>query len=526
MTMLRGLIEKELRQHAVSFMVLLLLMLCGLALITSNRLISRFSGTSLEAFAMLLRILIPIASMTLGHVLVTGEFRQRTQLFLEGLPLPRWRFLALKYALGLGFTVMIGGVALAVVLGRTWESEAMNGRFAGILAMKSVAWIFFLHSLFFAHAFLGRYRWVAAGAAFLLFVNLSEFGLAVHEFSPLRLIDGRLAYDRYRLPWVDVAWTFAIGVLLTVGAFSLGLTRDSTPASLLAERMSSRERSVVTVLMLCALLGTMTVMEKREEISPVHLPGAIISEQPRVTVTVAAAVDRPSSAEVTAMQALGPQLATELQEFAEYLGIEKLPPVFVVYRRDFPADRLENGGLKPEQGVLVRVNLLAKEFRNDALRRWLVHQLLLLQTANRLELDRNAWLLDAIPRWWQDRQDEAHSGAITPAIGHKAAGKAKLSTDALRRWLWVRKEAGAEPAQHLAATGLRTLEDLVGEAATQRFLAAVLSRPATKDVRSWFREMISPWPAIMKRETGISTDHLVREWRQRIDATGTAPATP
>ncbi|MGV3531744.1 MAG: ABC transporter permease [Chthoniobacteraceae bacterium] len=526
MTILRGLIEKELRQHAVSFTVLLMLMLCGLALLATNRFMTRFSGTELEAFAMLLRTLIPIASLTLGHVLVTGEYRQRTQLFLEGLPLPRWRFLALKYALGLSFTLMIGGITLVVVLGRIWEREAMNGRFVEILAMKSVAWIFFLHALFFAYAFLGRYRWVAAGGALILLVNLSQFGLAVNELSPLRLMDGRFAYDRHELPWADVAWTALAGVLLTIGAFSLGLMRDSTVASLLAERMSARERSVITVLALCALLGTGTVIEKRSEISPVHLPGAMISEQPRVTVTVAAAVDRPSAAEVAVMKALGAQVAADLQAFAEYLTIEKLPPVFIVYRRDFAADRLENGDLKPEQGLLVRTNLLAKDFRADALRRSLIHHLLQLQTAKRLDLERNAWLLDGIPRWWQERQPESGGHAITPAIAKEAAGKAKFSGEVLRKWLSVRKDVGSEPAQHLAATGLRTLEQLAGEEGMRRFLSAFLSRPATKDARTWFRELIAPWPALMDRETGVGPERFISEWRQQIDAAGSLSVTP
>jgi hypothetical protein len=491
-------------------------LLAGLGLITGSPRFTRFSGSGLDGLRLLFLTLVPLAGLTLGQVLVASEFRQRTQLFLEGLPLPRWRFIALKYLLGLGVMIGAGAVMLAVISWRVWEREALNLDFVQVLALKGAAWIFFVHALFFTHSFLGRYRWGAAALVILIVLNLSVLGLAVDQFPPLRLIDSRFAFDRYESPLPDVLWTLGIGSVLAAVGFALGLMRDASVASLLAERMSSREKGFVTVIALLAVLGSVTVLEKRAKISPVHLPGAFSTLREHVRVTVAAAADRPSAAEVKAMEGLGPRLADDLDALSDYLGIPQLPPIFVVYRRDFAADRFENGGLKHRQGLLVRANPLAEGFREDKLQRWLVKELLLLRSEGRLGLERNAWVLDGLPRWWQSRGSAPRPDAISRELASEALANAGPSATLLRRWYSVRKAAGGEQAEHLAASGLQIMEASAGEAKMRLFLSAMLRRAATKDVRTWFREMLHPWPRILRRETGIDSSALVTRWQVEL----------
>lgn len=511
--MLRGLLEKELRQHSLTFSILLVLLLVGLGLITGNHRLARLSGSGIQGFAFMLWTLVPLASLTLGHVLIAAEFRQRTQLFLEGLPLPRWRFIALKYALGLGVLMLLGGAAIGVVLWHNWEREALTWNFARILVLKSAAWIFFVHALFFTHAFLGRYRWVAAGAALIVFINLSLFGMPAHAFAPLRLLDPRFAYDRDSSPLPDVLESVAIAAAISAIGFAIGLMRDASVASLLAERMSAREKSVFAILLLAGVLGSGVVIEKNKKTSPVHMAGAIVSPQSRVTVSVAAAMDHPSDEDVLFLQAISLRFAEHLQELAEYLDIAQLPPVFVVYRPDFAADRFENGDLEHSQGLLVRANLRAEKFRERELERWLVEHLLVIKSAERLKLERNAWLLDGFPRWWQHRAAWGDRAEISESIVSEAAQKAGLSADSFRRWFSVRKAAGSGPAQHLAASGLRALESKAGDEATRRFLSSILGRPATKDARTWLREVATPWPRVLRRETGMTLPEFVEIWR-------------
>jgi hypothetical protein len=260
-------------------------------------------------------------------------------------------------------------------------------------------------------------------------------------------------------------------------------------------------------------MGSVIAFEKKEQFSPVHLPG-VLSERARAQVTVAAAVDPPNKPEARAMKAISSQVAEWLHGCAEYLDIERFPPVFVVHRRDFAGGVFEDGGLKRPQGLLVRTNLLAPEFSEAALQRWLVKHLLLLQSEQRLGLERNAWLLDGFPRWWQSRTAGATSRTDLAAPVHET----HLSPHSLRWWFSVRKSAGAEAAEHLAAAGLRSLEGIAGEKPLREFLRTTLGRSRTRDARTWFREMVTPWPREMQRTTATTPELLVQSWRRSIAA--------
>jgi hypothetical protein len=107
--MMRGLLAKELRQHGFTFAFLFLLLLCGLAVMARNARVDMVLGGSFGALHILLCAFAPLACLVLGQVLIATEFRQKTQLFLEGLPLPHWRMLAVKFALGLA--VLVGSTA-------------------------------------------------------------------------------------------------------------------------------------------------------------------------------------------------------------------------------------------------------------------------------------------------------------------------------------------------------------------------------------------------------------------------------
>ena len=90
----RVLIAKEMRQHGTWF-VLLTLFYWGLTLIVVGA--SAATGTTAGAFATAgtsLSYFIPLPLYVVCHFLVAVDFRQKAQLFLEGLPLPRWRWCA------------------------------------------------------------------------------------------------------------------------------------------------------------------------------------------------------------------------------------------------------------------------------------------------------------------------------------------------------------------------------------------------------------------------------------------------
>ncbi|MEP6673128.1 MAG: hypothetical protein ABJF10_28515, partial [Chthoniobacter sp.] len=261
--MTRALLAKELRQHAFALSFLLLLPFAGLILISSHGVIRRAGGGGFESVRLLLTLFLPLACLVLGQLLIASEFRQKTQLFLEGLPLPRWRMLAVKFSLGLVLTLLISTLALGYVAWPARHTEALTPRFATLLFLKGAGWAAFVYTLCFAHSFLGRYR-VPFGLALaggLLYC--SNLGLPISEFGPFALVDNRFAFERFVWPVHAFLVTGALVLALAVFGFWLGLVRDATVAALLAEKMSAREKVFLSLFSFVVLLVGGEVSEHR-----------------------------------------------------------------------------------------------------------------------------------------------------------------------------------------------------------------------------------------------------------------------
>jgi hypothetical protein len=513
--MLRGLVTKELRQHGMALLFLLLLLVGGVALVSGNRFLRVASGSGFEGVRMLHFTLVPLACLVLAQVLVAAEFRQKTQLFLEALPLPRWRMIAVKYGLGLAAILLGAAVALLAAWQHSRADEALTPRFAAILFSKSAAWAAFVYSLLFAHAFLGRYRLLFGVLVVTAFFHLDQAGVATEEFWPLQLVDHRFAHERHVLPAGALAWTALLAAACAGVAFALGLVRDATVAALLAERMSGREKLLATLGVFAAIMTAGYVAERRQNAAPVAMPGAVEAARGLARVAGSAAVDAPRPVEDAALAELAPRVAEELASVGEYLGCASLPPVFLVHRRDLSPGVFQNGGLKPEQGLLVRADLTADAARGDALRRWIIREILLVHSRGRAGFERNAWVLDGFPHWWTARgmgQEERERAAAVKAL------PAVFTARTLRRWFSLRKDAGDDGARALAASGLHFMAAEYGDEACRRFLSATLRHAATHDARPWLRDVFSPPPRRFRAAIGASLDAFAARWSAHLRA--------
>ncbi len=515
MPMLRGLVAKELRQHGMALLFLLLLLLAALALISGNRFLRLAGGSGFEGVRMLHVTLVPLACLVLAQSLVAAEFRQKTQLFLEALPLPRWRMIAVKYAIGLAAITI--GVALALLA--AWQQsrggEAMTPRFAAILLWKSAAWSAFVYSLLFAHAFLGRYRLLFGTAVVLAFFHLAQAGVDVGLFWPLQLIDSRFAHERYDLPAGALAWTALLAAVCGGAAFALGLVRDASVAALLAERMSGREKLLGTLAIFGALLTASYVVERRANAAPVAMPGAVEVVRGAARVAASAAVDAPLQAEEAALARIAAEVAEELDRMGEYLGCTALPPVFLVHRRDFSGGAFEKGDLKPEQGLLVRANFTADASHGEPLLRWVVRETLLVQSRGRAGFERQAWVLDGFTRWWPQRGKPPDASDLDAAAKALPTG---FSAQTLDRWFSLRKAEGDDAAGALAASGLHFLAAEYGDDDCQQFLSAMLREAAPHDARPFFRDVFFPPARRFRHATGASLDAFTARWAERLRA--------
>jgi hypothetical protein len=516
--MMRGLLAKELREHQMLLLFLFLLVGGGLSVIAGNSLIHSVGGSGFFAVRFSLITLFPLACLVLNHALIATEFRQKTQLFLEGLPLPRWRMLFVKYALGLSLMLAIVVAMLVVAWWPTRGIEAMTPRFALLLLLNSAGWAWFLYALFFAHAFLGRYRIVFAVLVLLAFFSLQSAGVEVANFGPIQLIDERFGFERHHFP-AKALWTTAgLGALLTVLGFGLGLVRDATVASLLAEKMSSREKVFMTFLGLVGLLVSVYLFEHFTNATPVKLPGASEGFDGVAQVYAAAAVDAPSNEETAQLAKTAQEAAKELADLATYLRCGSLPPVFIVHRRDLAANEFQNGDLKTVQGLMVRVNLTAPEFKPGQLQAWITREILITRTNGIAERERNAWVIDGFPEWRTNREGTPEHAEFWPRIA-KMAGEAlprDFSREHLNRWYTVRRDAGTDQARALAAVGLDVLAQRHGEEACRQFLSDLFSREYPVDARGWLRDVFNPVEKRLRRAANISLDDFVNEWREAV----------
>ncbi len=521
--MMRGLLEKELRQHGFTLAFLCVLLLGGLVLITGHGPLRRVGGGGFMAVQLLHYTFVPLACVVLGQVLIATEFRQKTQLFLEGLPLPRWRMLAVKFVLGMLSMLAAVGLALGFAWWRARQSEAMTPRFVLLLALKSFGWVWFLYTLCFAHAFLGRYRVMFAVAVVFGMIFATQSGLELSAFGPFALVDARFPYERLVMPVQALVLTAALGAGLAALGFVLGLVRDATVAALLAEKMSGREKVFMTLIVFAGTMVGTYVSERHQAAAPVRLPGSVEAQRGVVRVTASAAVDAPSRAETAALQAVAARTADELGALAEYLGCRTFPAIFIVHRRDLDAGDFVNGDLKLTQGVLVRANVMAEGFKEPALHAWLLRQALLAQSAGLAGRERNAWVLDGFVWWWpQSRHGSADALDATVREAALAAMPADFSAPRLRAWYSVRKKLGEDRSRQLAGTGLAVLAERRGSESNRRFLSSMLAPARHADFRGWFRDVLRSEPARLRAATGWTETDLVREWRAAL----AGPAIP
>jgi hypothetical protein len=517
--MIRGLLTKELRQHGLTFLFLFLVLLGALVLIAGNSVLRRATGGGFSAVLLLHTMYVPLACLVLGQVLIATEFRQKTQLFLEGLPLPRWRMLAVKFGLGLALLIGSVGSAIFVAWWTARNSEAMTPRFATLVALKSAGWVWFLYTLCFAHAFLGRYRVALALTILFVFFTLKGSAVPVGQFGPFALIDDRFAFERHILPVEALVTTGLLGLGLAALGFTLGLVRDASVASLLAEKMSSREKVFITFLVAAALMLGVFLFERYRTATPVRMPGATEAQHSVVRVMASAAVDAPSREETATIERVAKRAADELGALADYLGCKSFPPVFIVHRRDLAAGEWSNGDLKASQGVLVRANLTAAPFDEVSLHRWLVRETLLAHTGGLAGRERNAWALDGLAWWWPQRAEAAAAGepfaAWLPEA--KRAMPVDFSPRDLGRWLSLEKDAGESRARALAASGLGVLAQRHGAEARQRFLSAMFGAERPADSRGWIADVIRPRSRRFYAATGVREKDFVVEWRAALN---------
>ncbi len=504
------LLRKEWQQHRLSFLLLALLTFATASLIAAANHARGQTGSLFDAQLAVLRLILPLAAWVLGQRLVTHEFREKTQLFLEALPLPRWLMIAVKYAAGLTVAFFLTLTTLAALAAFGWRSEHLTPRFLGILTARTAAWTWCAFTFFFLTGFFGRYRLLFLLGLVVLYVLVDRFTeFRPAEFGPFALIDGRFPYENLVFPLTALLSTTLLTLGLLALVFVLGVARDGTIGARLGERMAQSEKLFLGAICLAGLT-TFGVFGLRKERTPFDLPGA--TEESRGEVVVKVAVTQES--ERARGAAIGARAADELAALRSYLGVDSLPAVFIVLRSDFGAAQYERVKLEKSDDLVIRANFTAEKFVDRDFLDFLIRDLLLLRSRERLSIENQVWVLDGFAELWKERAGAANADKLR-ATASRTAGTG-FSRAEFRAWRRFSKRVGKESARAIAWSALHSLTRHHGEDATRDFLRSVLSPVAAHDARATVRDLWQPVPSRLAAAAGVSFDQFFAEWQQDL----------
>jgi ABC-type transport system involved in multi-copper enzyme maturation permease subunit len=519
--MIRGLVEKEYRQHSKVAVLILLAMVVGQLALTVNKFVHDKGGSSFSLLSELWFYIVPLVALVLGTALVATEFRNRTQLFLEGLPMPRWMLLTVKYLLGLGIVLLCTASLLAGawLIGR--NAEAMSVNFCLLLFVKSMAWAWFCWAVCFAHGFLGKYRGWTGVLLISGLILLQSMGIVpVTHFGPFELISERFAYERFVWPVATLWITATLIMTMTLAGFAFGLIRDGTVAAMFSEKMSMREKIVFTIMAFAAFLGVVMFKIQVDSEKPLNLPGSVDFKRGAAMVFVAAAVTDPTPEEQQALTAHATAAGEMLEQVGIYLECESLPRVYLIHRRDLDTD-IESR-ISPRR-VEMRINLLKHHPEDAVLQERILHSMLTAHQCNRLDSDTRGWLLQGFSVWWPVR-----AVAKTPAEFIKLPRHGeKPMVRTLCRWdleNWLKTKGRMTESEHKTSAGLAmiVLGDY-GEESRRRFLATILGYSAPKNASATLHDWFHPVGSTLKSTTGSDLSSFAQKWTTAIQTEEAKP---
>jgi hypothetical protein len=364
---LRVLVGKELRQQRWTLLgAALLLALCGFS---NNFALNKDPAATqrMSVVATTLVWFVPLLALVQAQTSVVREYRAKTQLFVEALPLRRWELPLAKFAWGLLTQATLSlGLWLALVA-RTHETDL---RFLAITGSRTCSYVFTCWSVTFGLAMLGRLRWLAYATLFVGWLTLEARGVEVGRLGPFALIDGHtFPYERYDFPLRALLQSAASACAALALAFWLATFHEGSMAELLARRASTGEKSGFGVLLVCqGLLSAWLRPDQKRE--PFNFTSAALVTGSRWNTQVMYGLD---SAEPRARAVLG-VLDRLAEGLVTTLGAAEPLALRVAHNSSLESPWLRIASSELGAGVLLEANFGAASFDLDELAAAAAHQ--------------------------------------------------------------------------------------------------------------------------------------------------------
>ena len=506
------LIKKEIYEHRWVLLALIPVLFFGY-LLSLVSVVFKEAGSVLESVRNYTTTYVIIGQLIVCNRLVVQEYQSKTQLFLEGLPISRVGMLTTKYVLGLSFFLIIAAGALGAGTLFAIRSEEITMRFFSILCARLFLFTTFTYSFFFLMGLLGRYR--IAIYLLLLLVGIvlqQEFDFDIIDRGPLELVDSQFSFERMFFPKASLVFTAVATLGVFLLSIAMAVTREGSVASMLAEKMSQREKVFISVG-LFSIMSVLVVLDQKKTPEPYKIASSATRETDGVIVHVEKFEDDDALAEE-----LAGQISAELNELKQYLAMQRTPPLFVLNRPDLDADRFEHGQLSNAAGVLIRVNFRSDNWSYKEFRRWLVDIYLSESTNYRASKESRCWVLEGFSDYWSIRDQVGDKWEEDSVMTLRAAYAARLglSRTDLRDWYAFRERVGKKVSSATGCAALMYAHREYGPDVVQEFTREILRTDLPKDVRSMWHDVSRTIPIVWNDIADSRYEEFEKDWINSI----------
>lgn len=503
-------LRKELREHGWAFLAwwLFAAAVYGLFLFI---LVTRESRSSwFEATRNFTAAWSVVGAVWLAGRLIRREYASRSQLFLEALPITRWRVLTLKLLIGAtmsGLSVLLA-VALTALISQ--GRQVLSAELILFITLRLVSTVLFAWALAAMAAVMGRYRVPLMLFLAVALVALAQFtSLDVTQEGPFRLLSDDLPYENRQLPLRALLTVWIGFAVCTATTYAFVVAKDGALTVQLSDRMSHREKVYVTVVLLAFSAGVATLSEAKQP-EPFRLSDPIVSEVGKARVELAWEPDVP----LETAQAITERVATSIEAARQWLQLESVASLALIPTRELDPDEMQSAYVSKASGSVMRANLASPKLDVALLTSLALHDVISETHDDGAMKERLHWVLDGLVHLRGETDAHGEAGRELLWLRAAYAGETPPLSTFLQQWDLGDELRGSCIHTALAATLLETLKAQRGEEAVQRLARRALDEEAARS-----RLVFAPSPEALLEETAqISLTELERHWHAALEA--------
>ena len=276
--MFRSLLYKEFRAHRLQFSILSIFLFLAYGLIIFMSFKSGSDGSAFQRLTYIYHSIFLTAIAMLSRFLFVDEFKTDTRMFLDALPIHRWKVILVKIIISYAVTFLFSSIAILCITLALKEQENMTIEFFFMLVTRFGLYAVFLATFSFTLSLLGKYR-IALWVLFVLpAVNKDIYEPAydfIHSLPAFQLLKNA-GFEREFWPISAIVWSCVLIIVLTASSYFLALFRNSNIVYFLYKKMSDKERFTVIAITFCLLI---LIVLKGHDDKPLSRLGMIEHEE-------------------------------------------------------------------------------------------------------------------------------------------------------------------------------------------------------------------------------------------------------